>query len=122
MDVRVAFPADNDNGIMTANNRALVPLLRRHGIRVFLLPGMSHVKAALYDGWACVGSANFDRLSLRVNNEFSIGCAAPPFTGELRRRLFEADFQRSREVTEQTRPGPTDEFMNALIRSFAGQF
>lgn len=121
VDVRVIFPADNDNGIMAANNRALVPLLRRHGIRVFLLPGMSHVKAALFDGWACVGSANFDRLSLRVNNEFSIGCADPAFTGELRRRLFEADFQRSREVTSQDQPAPTDELMNALIRSLAGQ-
>ena len=29
---------------------------------------MSHVKAAVYDGWACQGPANFDRLSLRLNN------------------------------------------------------
>ena len=96
-------------------------MLRRHGIRVFLLPGMSHVKAALYDGWACVGTANFDRLSLRINNEFSIGCSDPSFTGELRRRLFEADFQRSREITGQPQPAPVNELMNALIRSRAGQ-
>ena len=121
VDVRVVFPAGNDNNIMAANNRALVPLLRRHGIRVYLLPGMSHVKAALYDGWACVGSANFDRLSLRVNNEFSIGCSDSAFTHELRHRLFETDFERSQEVTSQPRPGPSDELMNALIRSFAGQ-
>ncbi len=121
VDVRVVFPAENDNGIMAANNRALVPFLRRHGIRVFLLPGMSHVKAALYDGWACVGSANFDRLSLRVNNEFSIGCADPEFTAALRRRLFEADFARSREVTGLPQPGSADELMNALVRSLAGQ-
>lgn len=121
VDVRVVFPADNDNGIMAANNRAMVPLLRRHGIRVYLLPGMSHVKAALYDGWACVGSANFDRLSLRVNSEFSIGFSDPKTVSELEKRLFETDFLRSREVTGQPQPGPTDELMNALIRSLAGQ-
>ena len=121
VDVRVVLPAENDNRIMAANNRALVPLLRRHGIRVFLVPGMSHVKAALYDGWACVGSANFDRLSLRVNNEFSIGCSDPAFTGELRTRLFEPDFRRSREVTGHPESAPSTELMNALIRSLAGQ-
>ncbi len=121
VDVRIVFPADNDNGIMAANNRAMVPLLRRHGIRVYLLPGMSHIKAALYDGWACVGSANFDRLSLRVNHEFSIGFSDPALVGELENRLFKTDFQRSREVTGNPEPGPADELMSSLIRSLAGQ-
>lgn len=121
VDVRIVFPADNDNGIMAANNRALVPLLRRQGIRIYLLPGMSHIKAALYDGWACVGSANFDRLSLRVNHEFSIGFSDPALTAELENRLFRTDFQRSREITGHPNPGPADEMMNSLIRSLAGQ-
>jgi len=30
---------------------------------VWLYPGMSHVKAAVFDGWACLGSANWDKLS-----------------------------------------------------------
>ena len=122
VDVRIVLPAGNDNPLMAANNRALIPLLRRHGIRVFLLPGMSHIKAALYDGWACVGSANFDRLSLHVNNEFSIGFSDPATISELRQRLFETDFQRSREVTDHPEPGPADEVIHALIRSIAGQF
>jgi phosphatidylserine/phosphatidylglycerophosphate/cardiolipin synthase-like enzyme len=106
---------------MAANNRAMVPLLRRHGIRVYLLPGMSHIKAALYDGWACVGSANFDRLSLRVNHEFSIGFSDPDMVSELEERLFKTDFLRSREVTGKPEPGPADELMHALVRSLAGQ-
>ncbi len=122
VDVRVVLPSGNDNALMAAHNRALIPLLRRHGIRVYLVPGMSHVKAALYDGWACVGSANFDRLSLHVNNEFSIGCSDPAFIQQLRQRLFEADFERSREVTAHPRPNYSDELMNTLIRSIAGQF
>jgi cardiolipin synthase len=121
VDVRIIMPADNDNGIMAANNRAMVPLLRSHGIRIFLLPGMSHVKAALYDGWACVGSANFDRLSLRVNNEFSIGFDDPAAVATLRRDLFKRDFARSREIRDPGPQTPGDEFMDGLIRSFAGQ-
>ena len=122
VDVRVVLPSGNDNALMAAHNRALIPLLRRQGIRVYLVPGMSHVKAALYDGWACVGSANFDRLSLHVNNEFSIGCSDPAFIRQLRQRLFETDFERSREVTDHLHPTYSDELMNALIRSIAGQF
>lgn len=121
VDVRIIMPADNDNGIMAANNRALVPLLRSHGIRIFLLPGMSHVKAALYDGWACVGSANFDRLSLRVNNEFSIGFDDPATVAALRRDLFKRDFARSREIRDPGPVSPGDEFMAGLVRSLAGQ-
>lgn len=121
VDVRVIMPADNDNGIMAANNRALIPIFRQHGIRVYLLPGMSHVKAALYDGWACVGSANFDRLSLRVNNEFSIGFDDPATVAALRRELFEQDFARSREVKTPDPVPPGGEFMSSLARSLAGQ-
>ena len=59
---------------------------------------MTHVKAALYDGWACLGSANFDKLSLRVNRETNVATADPAFVGRLERELFEADFSRSHEL------------------------
>lgn len=121
VDVRIVFPATNDNAVMAANNRALIPLLRRHGIRVFLRPGMSHIKAALYDGWACVGSANFDRLSLRVNHEFSIGFSDPTTTADLQRRLFEDGFRSSREINGTPAPSPSDALLTPLIRSLAGQ-
>ena len=70
------------------------------GVRVYVYPGMTHVKAALYDGWACLGSANFDKLSLRVNRETNVATADPAFVGRLTRELFEVDFARSRELTE----------------------
>jgi len=60
---------------------------------------MTHVKAALYDGWAIVGSANFDKLSLRVNGETCIATSDPGFVGVLRRDLFERDLARATEVT-----------------------
>ena len=71
----------------------------KNGVRVYAYPGMTHVKAALYDGWAIVGSANFDKLSLRVNGETCIATSDPGFVGALRRDLFERDFARATEVT-----------------------
>jgi phosphatidylserine/phosphatidylglycerophosphate/cardiolipin synthase-like enzyme len=66
---------------------------------------MTHVKAALYDGWACLGSANFDKLSLRVNREANVATADPAFVERLRRELFEVDFARSREIGEPPTAG-----------------
>jgi len=71
-----------------------------HGIRVYIYPGFSHVKAAIYDGWVCVGSANFDRLSLRINRELNIASSDPTIAGQLLERLFVPDFLGSPELTE----------------------
>ncbi len=59
----------------------------------------------MYDGWACVGSANFDKLSLRVNRETNVATSDPVFAGRLRQELFEADFARSRELVEPPSAG-----------------
>jgi len=78
---------------------------------------MSHVKAAVYDGWACLGSANFDKLSLRVNKELNLGISDPGFVEALRRDVFEADMAASAELTE---PLPED-LSNTLASILAGQ-
>lgn len=98
VDVRVVVPEENDSPLMRANVRALIPQLVSRGIRVWLLPEMSHVKAAIYDGWACVGSANYDRISLRVNHEFNVGYSDPAAVAALRGDLFLKDMARGREV------------------------
>jgi cardiolipin synthase len=69
----------------------------RNGIRVFSYPGMSHVKAAIIDGWACVGSANFDKLSLQINEELNIATATPAVVDDLMQRIFLTDFAKSEE-------------------------
>ena len=71
-----------------------------HGARVYIYPGMSHVKAALYDGWACLGSANFDRLSLRLNRETNIATSHPDAVERLVAQVFTPDFGRSLELRE----------------------
>jgi phosphatidylserine/phosphatidylglycerophosphate/cardiolipin synthase-like enzyme len=71
----------------------------RRGIRVYLYPGFSHVKAAIFDGWACLGSANLDKMSLRINKELNLATSHQDTVRALETRLFEADFATSTEMT-----------------------
>ena len=105
VDVRIIVPTRGDSRFMNSANLLAASVLSRNGIRVYVYPGMTHVKAAIYDGWACLGSANFDKLSLRVNRETNIGTSDPGFVGRLERELFEADFARSREIGEPPSAG-----------------
>jgi cardiolipin synthase len=117
VDVRVVFPARNDSGMMQINNALVAGDLLRNGIRVYAYPGMTHVKAALYDGWACVGSANFDKMSLRVGQELDIGFSDPATTERLKQELFEKDFAHSHEVTK---PSATTWF-DSVVKTFTDQ-
>jgi cardiolipin synthase len=100
VDVRVIVPLVTDRGPITRNNALAANAMLEHGIRVFIYPGMSHVKAALYDDWACLGSANWDRWSFRINKELNIATSEPSAVRELKTRVFEADFAASVELTE----------------------
>ena len=99
VDVRVILPTRGDSGFMNAANLIATRAFVQNGVRVYAYPGMTHVKAALYDGWAIVGSANFDKLSLRVNGETCVATSDPAFVAALRRDLFERDLARSTEIT-----------------------
>jgi cardiolipin synthase len=100
VDVRVVLPTRNDSGFMDSANLVAAKAFINNGVRVYGYPGMTHVKAAIYDGWACVGSANFDKLSLRINQETDLASSDAGFVGKLHRELFEADFVRSTEWKE----------------------
>jgi cardiolipin synthase len=100
VDVRVIMPLVTDRGPITKNNALAANALLEHGVRVFIYPGMSHVKAAVFDGWACLGSANLDRWSLKLNKELNIATSEPDPVRRLEQALFEVDFERSVELTE----------------------
>ena len=100
VDVRVIIPMETDHGPITRSNVLAANLMLEQGIRVYIYPGFSHVKAAVYDGWVCAGSANFDRLSLRINRELNIASSHPGVAQQFVERLFEADFLVSPELTE----------------------
>ena len=115
VDVRVILPTRGDSGFMNSANLIATRAFLRNGVRVYAYPGMTHVKAALYDGWAIVGSANFDKLSLRVNGETSVATSDPAFVAALRRDLFDA---RSRALDGDRRParGGLDDLRRRLRR------
>jgi cardiolipin synthase len=100
VDVRVIMPLVTDRGPITRSNALAANAMLEHGIRVYIYPGMSHVKAAVFDGWACIGSANWDRWSFRINKELNIATSHPDAVAELERRVFLADFSNSVEMTE----------------------
>ncbi len=105
VDVRVIIPYRSDSGAINKSNALAANTLLNHGVRVFIYPGMSHLKAALYDGWACLGSANFDNLSLRVNREMNLATSHEPAVTALVEQVFQPDFERSLELEE---PLPND--------------
>jgi len=100
VDVRVILPSENDLTAGRRSNLVIANYLREQGVRVYIYPGMTHVKALLVDGWACFGSANFDALSLRLNREDDLATSNPAFAARLKHDLFEADFNRGAELKE----------------------
>ncbi len=103
VDVRVILASSADSGVLNLSNRKAANAMLRNGIRVYVYPGMTHLKAAVYDGWACLGSANFDKLSLQVNREINLATSHEATVKDLLDRVFLPDFEISTELHE---PGP----------------
>ena len=100
VDVRVILPTGGNHGTLNASNEVAINMMLEHGIRVYRFPGMSHIKAAIFDGWACVGSANFDKLSLKINKELNLATSNTAAVAELMNKVFIPDLQASEEISE----------------------
>jgi cardiolipin synthase len=100
VDVRIILPSSGNHGPVNASNRVAINQMLEHGIRVYRYPGMSHVKAAIFDGWVCVGSANFDKMSLQVNKELNLATSDQTVAKQLMERVFIPDLMISEEVLE----------------------
>jgi phosphatidylserine/phosphatidylglycerophosphate/cardiolipin synthase-like enzyme len=64
-----------------------------------------------------VGSANFDKMSLRVGQELDVGFSDAVTVERLKRELFETDFAHSHQITQ---PGATSWF-DSLVKAFTDQ-
>ena len=98
VDVRVILPMRGNHGATNASNQVSINHLLENGVRVYRYPGMSHVKAAVFDGWMTVGSANFDKLSLEVNKELNIATSHPEAVARLMEEVLIPDMAKSEEI------------------------
>jgi cardiolipin synthase len=119
VDVRVVLTLASDSDVFNRVNRVTADRLLRAGVRVYLYPGMTHVKALAVDGcWAYTGSANFDPLSLRHDRELGLAVSAGPVIAELEQRLFRADFRPEWELHAPLPLGPADRAAELLASLF----
>jgi cardiolipin synthase len=118
VDVRVILPRVNDFKAGGRGNLVTANYLLQHGVRVFFYPGMTHVKALLADGWACVGSGNLCHLNLRLTQETNVATSDPEFAARLRRELFEPDFARSYELQQPIAVDWVDFLSSLLLEGF----
>jgi len=117
VDVRIIIPLVTDRGPITRNTVLAANIMLEHGIRVYIYPGMSHVKAAVFDGWACLGSANWDKWSLGINRELNLATSHSEPVANLIKRVFKIDFARSPELTE-----PFPECWSDFLLEFMGDY
>ncbi|MFT5387186.1 MAG: cardiolipin synthase [Lysobacterales bacterium] len=117
VDVRVILPVHGNHEIMNMNNIVVANELFENGIEVYFYPGMSHIKAAIYDGWLCTGSANFDKLSFRDNLEFNISTSHSETVERFKNELFVKDFNKSFIMTKKNKSTIKDH----IAKFLAGQ-
>ncbi len=115
VDVRVVLPSENDIVGALSSNYLVANRLFESGVRVYFYPGMTHAKALLADGWACFGSANFNALSLRYNQEADLATSDPEFARKFKSDLFETDFAKSHELTEPISVGWDDHLVATFL-------
>jgi cardiolipin synthase len=118
VDVRVIIPNNTVIGGGERRNFVTADYFRKNGVRVFIYPGMTHIKALIVDGWACFGSGNYNKLSLRTNQEVNLGTSHKPTVDELRRELFEVDFAKSYELQEPLEVNWTDQLAETILDVF----
>lgn len=97
VDVRIILPGVNDIMFFDKVNLKIANYLIENGIVVYLYPRMTHVKAAVYDNWVCLGSANFNRLSMFKNREINIAFYDKILVDEFVEQVFIKDFEISKK-------------------------
>jgi cardiolipin synthase len=100
--VDVLTPAEGDHPTVQWAARAQYWQVLEHGARIFERPGpLDHSKLMLVDDqWCCLGSANWDAGSLRLNFEFNVEVYDPALC-QLLAAHFDAIRDASRAVTPE---------------------
>jgi len=118
VDVRFVIAEKGDAMLMDMSNVQAINAMLANGIRVYMYPRMTHVKAAMVDDWIMIGSANLDKLSMRVNNEVNIATSDSEAVSDLKERLFGADFEKSTELKKPLPAGFAYQLAEAIADVF----
>jgi cardiolipin synthase A/B len=108
VDVRVTIPSDFDVKSFSGINKRVANVLLKYGVRVFIYPGTSHVKAASFDGWVCFGTANYDDLSLHKNDEVNLATSDTVFSKKFEEEILLNGQHISSELKESFEVEITD--------------
>ncbi|WP_165245287.1 phospholipase D-like domain-containing protein [Paludisphaera soli] len=116
VDVRAVLTVRGDVRVMNKYSAMTANRLLKAGARVYLYPGMTHVKAMSVDGaLAYIGSGNFDDLSMRNNREVALTVRGPEIVREIDENLFLRDMAASESLLAPL-PSPPDRlFLEATI-------
>lgn len=100
VDVRILLPEKNDLPLLGIGMHSYFGSLLRSDISLFLYqPAVLHAKVVVCDeGWATLGSLNFDNVSLRCNLEANLAVTRPSIVAELAEH-FEKDIAQSKALT-----------------------
>ena len=99
VDVRILIPGMPDKPFIKLAGYSYVPEMERAGVHMFEYgDGFLHQKVMLVDDRAsCIGTANFDNRSFRLNFEMSIVTVSEGFASEVEAMLID-DFARSTRI------------------------
>ncbi len=105
VEVRVLIPDKADHLLVWLAAWNHFPAAERAGIQIWrYTEGFMHQKVMLFDDYCCVGTANFDNRSFRLNFEITLAFADAEFSGQIA-EMLERDFARARRV----RPGELEQ-------------
>ncbi len=127
VDVRMMVPAttSTDSPIVQHASHHRFGLLLQKGIKIFeYKKTLLHQKVIIVDGiWSCVGSTNFDRRALQLNDEVSMGVVDPALASQLK-AVFEDDmkFCEQRHFEEWQHRGLWHKAVDGLAYLASSQF
>jgi cardiolipin synthase A/B len=99
VDVRLVVPSHNDSTAALAVQRYGYAELLKAGVQIYEREGVIlHAKTVIVDeSWSAVGSSNFDKRSVRFNDEVDVVVVGAR-TAEALARLFLADIRQARRI------------------------
>jgi cardiolipin synthase len=127
VDVKVMVPAttSTDSPIVQHASHHRFGLLLQNGIKIFeYRKTLLHQKVIVVDGvWSSIGSTNFDRRALQLNDEVSMGVMDPALALQLK-AVFDDDmkFCQQRHFEEWQHRGLVHKAVDGLAYLASSQF